>query len=76
MRKIVIILSVFAFLASSCGQLGSKQVAANTFSSLGDTVYCQTVADNYTVEDTVRYQIGGKLYGLNFGSRLVKFVFS
>ena len=34
-----------------------------------DSLHSQTVSKNYTVEDTVRYQIGGKLYrkrdGLN-----------
>jgi hypothetical protein len=55
MRKTVIILSVLVSLASSSGQVRNKQTTANgmaaqnTFSS---------------VEDTVRHQIGGKLFGL------------
>ena len=66
MRKTIIIISTFAVIVGSCGRTRGKQVAVSTLSSTGDTLYCQTFADNYTVEDTVRYQIGGELYGLNF----------
>ena len=69
MRKMIIILSVFTVIVGGCGQAKNKQTNKNeqdTFSSIEDTVCRQTVADNFTVEDTVRYQIGGKLYGLNF----------
>ena len=70
MKKTVIILSVLAVIASNCGQARNKQAATdkttsqNTTSFANDTVR-QSVADNYTVEDTVRFQIGGKLYFLN-----------
>ena len=64
MRKVVIILSFFILLTSSCVQASSKQKTTNDIliQNINDTVF------HTTVEDTVRYQIGGKLYGLNFSS--------
>ena len=71
MRKIIIILSVFAIIAGSCGKEKKKQTGANkataqnTFSSVKDADYNRLSTKKYTVEDTVRYQIGGELHGLN-----------
>jgi hypothetical protein len=72
MRKTVIILGVLAAIVGGCGKVKNKQAEVNgtttqiAFSSEGDTLYSQAAADNYTVEDTVRYQIGGELYYLDF----------
>jgi hypothetical protein len=50
MKKTVIILSILALVVTGYGQAKSEM----------------DITENYTVEDTVRYQIGGKLYSLNF----------
>jgi hypothetical protein len=62
MKQAIIISISLMFIVLDCGQVGITQAAANQCIN----IYSQTVADNYTVEDTVRYQINGKLYGLNF----------
>ena len=62
MKKVIIILNVIALIVGSCGQ----QTKENVLETSQDTTL--QIPDNneknYTVEDTVRYQIGGKLYGL------------
>ena len=68
MKKEIIIFTVIALLAICCKNAKKEQIldSCDTTSSIDDTTYNQTVAVYYTVEDTVRHQIGGKLYGLNF----------
>jgi len=63
MRTTTIILSVFALIVGGCGQAGREQAAVKQNISFENT---QAGVDNHTVEDTVRYQVGGELYGLNF----------
>ena len=57
MKKTAIILSFLIFAASSCGQ-ANKQNQTTV-----QNIVCNQI---HTVEDTVRYQIGGQLHGLNF----------
>jgi len=63
MKRVIIILGIIAFITNGCGQAGREQTAVNQNISVENT---RTGVNNYTVEDTVRYQIGGKLHGLNF----------
>jgi len=55
MKTTIIILSVLALIFEVYGQTTTTNVA---------TERNQTIIDNNTVEDTVRHQIGGKLFGL------------
>jgi hypothetical protein len=60
---------IIAAIVGGCGRTQNNQpekIVLSTHFLANDTVRSQPIAENYTVEDTVRYQIGGELHYLDF----------